>query len=156
LHSDEWWEFENLSHLPVFQKTHWRQAQILSRQLRELNCNFDVREMLKTYPFCACSFRLSQINDWENLPNRLSEIVSNGRRSYRKTLSILSETLAPLFEHFARTERESEFIEAAALLAESISIIERIPLLSHTELVVLGKAIQSMPASPLLQDFAAD
>lgn len=151
LHSDEWWEFENLSALPIFQKTYWEQARTLNRRLSELNCNFDAREMLKNYPFCACSFRLSKTVEWEDLPRRLSELVTQGRKSYRKTLSILNETLKPLFEHLAQTESSKEFVEAARLLNDNISFAVDMPLLGNAELVVLRKAVESMPSAPLLQ-----
>lgn len=151
LQSDEWWEFENLSELPIFQKTHWKKAQNICRQLKELNCSYEVKELLKSFPFCACSFRLSKIREWENLPMALSEIVAAGRRSYRKTLTILSETFAPLFEQFAETEKNGEFVRAARHLSEIIADADHIPLLTNAELVILGKAVQSMPASPLLQ-----
>ncbi|MGI8494277.1 MAG: DUF6079 family protein [Pyrinomonadaceae bacterium] len=151
LRSDEWWEFENLSTLPVFQKTYWNRAQEICRRLKELNCDFNAQEMLKSYPFCACSFRLAQINEWEKLPQRLSEVVIQGRKSYRKTLAILSETLTPLFEHFIQTEKSSEFIEASRLLSENLAEAEKLPTLDNAGLVVLRKAIQSMPSAPLLQ-----
>lgn len=151
LRGDQWWEFENLSDLPIFQKNHWKRAKGLTGRLRELNCGFDVQELLKTHPFCGCSFRLSQIEEWENLPELLSESIARGLRSYRKTLAILAETLIPLFEHFAQTEASEEFAEAARNLAESISAAERIPPLKNAELVILRKVVQAMPASPLLQ-----
>lgn len=151
LQSDEWWEFESLSMLPIFQKNYWSQAQDLCRQLRELNCSFDAEEMLKNYPFCACSFRLSQMSEWENLPQNLTEVISQGRKSYRKTLSILSETLMPLFEHFAMTEKSPEFVDAANRLINNINSAESLPLLNNAELIILRKSVQSMPSSPLLQ-----
>ena len=63
LQSDEWWEFENLSRLTVFQQVHRQEVQKIRRQFRELDCRFDVREMLKTHPFCACSFNLAKIEE---------------------------------------------------------------------------------------------
>jgi len=63
LQSDEWWEFENLSRLTVFQQVHRQEVQKIRRQFRELDCRFDVREMLKTHPFGACSFNLAKIEE---------------------------------------------------------------------------------------------
>jgi hypothetical protein len=151
LQSDEWWEFENLSELSVFQKTHWNQAQKICRRLRELNCAYEVQELLKTYPFCACSFRLSKIGEWERLPKLLEECVAAGRDRYRKTLAILGETLLPVFQQFAQTETSPEFVEAARRLAEIIGDAGQMPLLKNAELVILKKALQAMPSSPLLQ-----
>lgn len=149
--SDEWWEFENLSALPIFQKSYWRQAQKLSRRLKELNCPFNVPALLETEPFCACSFRLSQTAEWENLPQKLAEVVKQGRISYRKTLSILGLTLSPILEDIQKTEKNDEFAAAAAKLAELVGDDREIPLLDNTELVILRKAVQAISATPFLQ-----
>lgn len=149
--SDEWWEFENLSHLPIFHKHYWSEAQKLCGQFKELDCGFDVKEMLKSHPFCACSFSLMQIEGWENLPLVLSKIVENGRKSYRKTLNILSETLIPLLEDFVNLGRETEFTSAAKNLINILSRKEEFRLLTNNELIILNKVTQNMASAPLLQ-----
>ena len=151
MRSDEWWEFENLSNLFIFQKNHWRKAQKLFRQFRELDCSFDVREMLKTHPFCACSFRLSQVAKWEKLTNSLSETIEDGRVSYRKTLVTMTKILIPLLQNFAQNEQPGEFTEAACSLCEIFESGESIRLLTTAELIILSKMIQALPASPLLE-----
>lgn len=149
--SDEWWEFENLSHLPVFHRHYWNEAQKLCTQFKELDCGFDVKEMLKSHPFCACSFSLMQIKGWENLPESLSEIIENGRNSYRKTLNILGETLIPLLEDFVNLGREADFTKAAENLINILSEKEEFRLLTNPELIILNKVTQNMSSSPLLQ-----
>ncbi|MGI9036391.1 MAG: DUF6079 family protein [Pyrinomonadaceae bacterium] len=151
LRGDEWWEFENLSALPIFQKNYWRQAEKISRRLKELNCPFDLPELLETQPFCACSFRLSKINEWEQLPQTLAEIIKQGLTSYRKTISILGLTLSPILENISQTESSPEFVKAAAKLSEILAAEREIPMLDNTELVVLRKAVQAISASPFLQ-----
>ena len=151
MRSDEWWEFENLSHLPVFHKHYWHEAQKLCRQFKELDCGFDVKEMLKSHPFCACSFSLMQIAEWEELPMKLAKAISNGRNSYRKTLRILSQTLIALLEDFVRTGKEIEFKVAAENLIENLRSNEELRLLTNSELIILNKIIQKMPASSQLQ-----
>lgn len=151
MRSDEWWEFENLSSLSIFQKNHWQKAQKICRRFKELDCRSDVRQMLKEHPFCACPFRLSQMKEWENLPRVLAEIVNQGRESYRKTLKILSQTLVPLLEYFGDQTKEVEYAEAALKLADIFKEDREIPLLSTAELIILGKTVKAMPASPLLQ-----
>jgi hypothetical protein len=151
MRSDEWWEFENLSHLPIFHSHYWREAQKLCWQFKELDCGFDVREMLKVHPFCACSFRLSQYSEWEKLPNKLTQVVVEGRQSYRQTLSILRETITPMLESFIESEKDNEFVSAASNLLETLSNRDEISLLSNAELIVLGKIIQGMSVSPMLQ-----
>ncbi len=151
MRSDEWWEFENLSHLPIFHPYYWKEAQKLCWQFRELDCGFDVREMLKIHPCCACSFRLSQINEWEKLPNKLVKIIDDGRQSYRKTLAILRSTLILLLENFIEHQNGDEFKNAASNLLETLEYQNEIKLLTNAELIILGKIIQGMPASSLLQ-----
>ncbi|HEX9961966.1 MAG TPA: DUF6079 family protein [Pyrinomonadaceae bacterium] len=151
MRSDEWWEFENLSSLSIFQKNHWQKAQKICRRFKELDCRSDVRQMLQEHPFCACPFRLSQMKEWENLPRILAETVNQGRRSYRKTLKILSQTLVPLLEYFGDQTKEVEYAEAALKLADIFKEDGEIPLLSTAELIILEKTVKAMPASPLLQ-----
>lgn len=151
MRSDEWWEFENLSSLSIFQKNHWQKAQRICRRFKELDCRSDVRQMLREYPFCACPFRLSQMKEWENLPKSLTETVNQGRESYRKTLKILSQTLVPLLEYFGDQTKEVEYAEAALKLADIFKEDREIPLLSTAELIMLEKTVKAMPASPLLQ-----
>lgn len=150
LEGDEWWEFVNLSHLSIFQKVYWKEAQRIQRQVKDLNCRFDVVDMLQTQPFCACSFNLAQIWEWENLPSALEEIITRGRRSYRKILQMLSQTITSSVEHFARENKEAEFSEAAAHLLEVFRHNAEIPLLTNQELVILQKIFEALPTSPLV------
>ncbi|HSK74779.1 MAG TPA: hypothetical protein VK892_23980, partial [Pyrinomonadaceae bacterium] len=145
LRSDEWWEFENLSHLPIFHSSPWREAQEKCRQFRELDCRFDVREMLKTHPFCACSFNLAQIREWERLPEKLLEAISCGRKSYRRSLSMVSNMLIPIFEKFAKSG--NGFSETARKLIKIFNEKNEIPLFSNDELIVIQKALESIPQS---------
>jgi hypothetical protein len=147
LRSDEWWEFENLSRLSIFHQTFWNEAQKDCRQFRELDCRFDVREMLQTHPFCACSFNLAQIREWEKLPNRLFETVNRGRASYRRTLLMARETLLPIIEKVARNE--NEFAETAGNLDKALKDGGEIPLLTNDELIIIQKALETIPASAL-------
>jgi Family of unknown function (DUF6079) len=151
MRSDEWWEFENLSSLSIFQKNHWQKAQKINRRFKELDCRSDVRQMLQEHPFCACPFRLGQMKEWENLPRILAETVNQGRESYRKTLRILSRTLVPLLEYFGDQTKEVEYAEAALKLADIFKENKEIPLLSTAELIILEKTVKAMPASPLLE-----
>lgn len=150
MRSDDWWEFENLSHLSIFHKHYWDKAQSLCQQFNELDCKFDVKEMLKLHPFCACSFNLSQIPEWENLHLQLVKVVKNGRDSYRNTLRIMKQTLVSLLKDFIQNNKEIEFRTAAANLVAILEEQESFRLLKNSELIVLNKIIQNMPNSPLL------
>lgn len=150
LQSDEWWEFTSLSGLTIFQKVYWKEAQRIHRQIKDLNCRFNVTEMLKTQPFCACSFNLAQIWEWENLPSALEEIITRGRRSYRRILQMLSQTIVAAVERFAAENTDEEFLEASIHLLEIFKEKQEIPLLTNHELVILQRIFESLPTSPLV------
>ena len=143
LRSDEWWEFENLSRLPIARQKYWKEAQKICRQFKELDCRFDVREMLKTHPFCACSFNLSKIRSWERLPLTLQEIIDDGRETYRNALCLMKETLVPLVEKFSVQNRENEFAEASLHLIEILDGSEDAPFFNNNELIILKKIFDS-------------
>ncbi len=151
LRSDGWWEFENLSRLSIFQKTYWNEAQKIYRQIKELNCRFDVREMVKTQPFCACSFNLSKMSEWENLPETLAEHINYGRKNYRKVLQSLSQTLIPQIENFAAENNDEEFFDAAHRLIGVLKEDRETSLLTNNELIVLQKIFDVLPTSPMMQ-----
>ena len=147
LRSDEWWEFENLSRLGGSNQIYWKEAQEICRRFKELNCRFDVREMLKTHPFCACSFNLAKINEWENLPQTLQEIINRGRKTSLQKLRTLTETLVPLIEQFAAKNSDEDFAEAAQHLIQILETGEDIEFLTNNELIILRKIFEHLPAS---------
>ncbi len=145
--SDEWWEFENLSAVPVFPRTFWNEANEICRQFKELNCRFDVKEMLKTHPFCACSFNLAQAVDWEKLPETLQQKVRHGREVYHRILQKLSGVLVPLIEEFAQKNQANEFAESARNLIQVLMTGEQIQPLQNNELIILQKILAVLPSS---------
>ena len=147
---DAWWEFVNLSRLTIFQKVYWKETQRIQRQVKDLNCRYDVKEMLKTQPFCACSFNLAQVWEWENLPVALEEIITRGRKSYRRILQMLNQTLVASVEHFLSENTDGEFTDAAVNLIEVFRNGKEIPLLTNHELVILQKIFEALPTSPLV------
>jgi Family of unknown function (DUF6079) len=151
LQSSEWWEFENLSKISLFHQSYWQKAQKLLQRFNEIGCNFDVREMLRTKPFCACSFQLSNAQTWENLPELLAETIKLGRNSYRRTLRILGQHLLPLAESFAAAEQSGEFAESAKTITNIFRQNIEIPLLANSDLQVLRKITTMLPNSIVLQ-----
>jgi hypothetical protein len=151
MRSDAWWEFENLSRLPIFPGIYWDKVGKIRRRLRELDCHFSVRDMLQTHPFCACSFNLSQISEWERLPQKLEETIEDGRKSYRRILLALSDTVAQLVSHFAKRENDDEYTAAATQLLEIFVAGREIPPLDNLQLTVLQKSFENLPASILIK-----
>lgn len=145
LRSDEWWEFENLSHFQIFQQRFWNEAEKNCRQFRELDCRFDVRAILKTHPFCACSFNLTQIREWEKLPALLRETIIRGRVSYRRTMMSARGVLIPVFEQLANTQ--NEFSAPARTLENYLKDGKEIPPLTNDELFVMQKALKAVPTN---------
>jgi len=143
LRGDEWWEFENLSALPIFSDSHWKKAQLLKLKFGELDCRGEIRDVLKTQPTCVCSFRLLDIDDWKNVGEELRDTIQSGRQSYRKTLKLLAETLKPIFQKLAESEKDRELSEAAASLVTAIAQEDSSPF-NNAQLVMLRKAISTM------------
>ncbi len=148
--SDEWWEFENLSRNPIFHDHHRIEAEKICRQFKELDCGFDVKEMLKLHPFCACSFSLFQISEWEILPAKLMMIVEKGREGYRHTLRLLKEAIIPSLEDFIENGKDKDFVKEAQNLVDILEGRSEFRLLNHQELIILNKIIQNLSVVPLL------
>jgi hypothetical protein len=151
MQSNEWWEFENLSRLPIFSQVYWREAQHICQQFRELDCRFSVREMLQTHPFCACSFNLAKISEWENLPQTLQITIDKARKSYRKILLTLKDTLIQLIAHFGNRPMDAEYSTAAKRMIEMFRQGNAIPTLNNAELIILQKAFENLPTSLMLK-----
>lgn len=149
--SDQFWEFENLSKLPIFQTHFRRKTDKILRQFAEFDCSFDVRENLKSHPFCACSFNLAKINEWESLPKTLFSTIEAGRKSYRRTLLMLSKVLVEKLESFARNTDNQEFVVAAADLIEMFEMKKAIPFLSMNQIIILGDVLENIDSSTLLE-----
>ncbi len=120
LKSDEWWEFEFLSKLQVFNTVHWKKAQKIVRRYRELKCAFDVRANLISHPFCACSFNLTSMNELAKLANSLANTVEAGRRSYRSTLKTMHEFIEQQIIDVAAKKENPEMRNDAESLIESL------------------------------------
>jgi hypothetical protein len=146
----EWWEFENLSKLQIFQPHYRRETQKILKQFMEFDCSFNVRENLKTHPFCACSFNLAKINEWENLPKNLFSLIDSGRKSYRRTLMMLSDILIQSIEPLTKNGQNREFAEASNELIKMLSQNIEIPLFLMNHLIILNKVLEDMPSSPFL------
>lgn len=118
--SDEWWEFENLSKMTLFPKSFGKNVTAICKQFKELNCRFDVKEMLKTHPFCACSFSLSEMERWESLPESLIEELNAARAAYRNVLRKAAKVLSAAAESAAQKNRSNEFASALQSLMNAI------------------------------------
>jgi hypothetical protein len=151
MQSNEWWEFENLSKAEVFPRIYAEKAQMIRERMKDLNCGFDVRTLLKAKPFCACSFRLTQMDEWEDLPQILQDTVNEGRNSYRRTIQMLKEPLVKILQDMAKKEKDADILKSINWLGEVVSKNQALPLLGNTEIRILAEALQELPASIILK-----
>lgn len=138
---DFWWEFERLSAIPVFQDVYWRKSQKILGQLRELDCSFDVRKHLNNHPFCACSFNLSRMHEWEDLPDDLARLVEHALEGYRKTLSLLGPDLSKRLKEFVKNEEDDEALNVAKSLLKAVENDDFSAKFSTEQLAILHKVI---------------
>jgi hypothetical protein len=151
MQSNEWWEFENLSKVEVFPRSFAEKAEGIRERMKDLNCGFDVRTLLKSKPFCACSFRLTQMDEWENLPQILQDTVNEGRNAYRRTVQMLAEPLAKILQDMAGKEKDPDLLKSIKWLGEVVSKNQALPLLGNTEIRLLAEALRALPASIVLK-----
>ena len=150
--SDHWWEFENLSTLPIVEPTYWEEAKNLCRELRQLDCRFDVAQMIQVHPFCACSFSLGMADYWSSLPDTLSGTIENGLRSYRRTLRAMGGRIIPMINELSSSFGDAESQQAAANLVETISGSREFGSLTTRELQILRKVFEgASPLNPVIE-----
>lgn len=151
MQSNEWWEFNNLSKVNIFPQIYADKVQDLREKVKDLGCAYDVRSLLRSKPFCACSFRLTEMRDWENLPKTLLSVVNEGRNSYRRTIHLLREPLVNILGERARKEKDEMLLKSINWLRDVLANGQQLPLLGNTEIRVLAEALNEMPASAILQ-----
>ncbi len=149
--SDEWWEFSNLAKITIFHPKSWKSAQAICLEIKNLSCGYDVRDMLKKKPFCACGFKFNDSETWENLAETLTETMVQGRKTYRTILKSLNVVLIPNLNETAKTEQNTEFAKSAEKLLNIFSQNSEIPMLNNTDLRVLENALKAIPFSTLLE-----
>ncbi len=82
--SDDWLEFENLSQKPTFDGRHMAKARSIIREINQLECHVNTKEILNTQPRCICSFSFAGARHWQQFPDLLSKTMKAGLEAYRK------------------------------------------------------------------------
>jgi hypothetical protein len=141
MRSDEWWEFENLSHIAIFDPSLATGVEHLRRQFAELDCEFPVREALQARPFCRCSFGIARERQWERLPETLSSSIQHALLRYRETLVEEKATITPLLQKFESDSSDKTIAAAATSLLDALRKGEGMPTFSLVQLQVLQKAL---------------
>jgi hypothetical protein len=78
IRSNQWAVFENLASSASQGSECFAAAKNLIRELRQLDCQNDVRQHLTDRPFCGCSFSLREAERLEKLPDELRSLVDAG------------------------------------------------------------------------------
>lgn len=141
MRSDEWWEFENLARVSVFDPMIGIEVSDLRGLFGQLDCSFAVREALQKRPFCRCSFGLSKEKDWERLPERLNQAIQRGLREFRSTLFNERKRILPLLEKLESDSSDQEITSTAGFLINTIRTGSELPKLSLIQIQVLQKAL---------------
>jgi len=141
LRTDDWWEFENLARIAIFDPKPAAAIVDIRRKFGELDCDFAVREALQERPFCRCSFGIANEKKWEALPELLSEAISNALRAYRETLMNEQPAVTSLLKKIENDSSDEAAANAAKHLIDSLGKGEELPRLSLIELQVLQRAL---------------
>ncbi|MEO7674551.1 MAG: DUF6079 family protein [Pyrinomonadaceae bacterium] len=137
LRSDEWWEFELLSGLPVFDPNFLHTAGEYQRRIQELDCRIDSKEILQKQPFCLCTFSLNKSVDCGHLPSVLKDTVREGLRSFRSVLSKNSDDLIKSVESLSDKTTDTELQTASTQLVSALSKGGDIPPFTDLQLKIL-------------------
>ena len=141
MRSDDWWEFENLGRIVLFDQKIASEVAAIRRSFDELDCSFAVRDALQKRPFCKCSYGLSREREFEALPERLSIAIQRGLRSYKETLVNEQKKVTPLLEKVLSDTRDPEVSATATQLIDAIRKGDELPRLSLIDLQVLQQAL---------------
>ena len=148
LRSDEWWEFENLARVSIFDPTPAALIHDIRRQFDELDCNFGVREALQERPFCRCSFGIAAERRWERLPETLSDTIHHALRSYRETLVNQREVIVPLLEKIESESSDTAVSGAARELIVALQKNDQPRTFSLLQIQILQKALGTSASAP--------
>ena len=149
--SDEWWEFESLSKLPIFKDLHWKRTRKILRQFRALECGFDLKENLNLQPFCACAFNLAQMTELAKLSKTLSKTMKTGRKSYRNTLYLMNKAVTKSMLGNANVKEDKGLKAEAVKLVKVLENSGSEKLLSHDQLSILHLALNAENQSATVQ-----
>lgn len=136
--SDQWWQFENLSALRLFDSRWWETAETLRNQIADVSCKSSVREALKQRPFCSCGFDLSSAALVESLPERLESTISEGLANYRKLMIADRPRIAALVESSLKSSDERA---TAVKLSDKLGSESELESLTPEEFVILRAAL---------------
>lgn len=121
LRSPEWREFEALSELSILNTRYRDEAEHLVQCTQNMRCALPVRQLLAERPSCDCMFRLGRRASLKRLPQELQETVEVGLGAARRTLQLMSASLASALERLAQSAETEEARVHALHLSEAFA-----------------------------------
>mgnify|MGYP000165051448 FL=1 len=137
--------------MPIFQQNYWQKTQKLLKQFRRLDCSFDVNESLKSKPFCACFFSLAKIDEMVRLPKSLSDTIHFGRKSYLRTISMMSDHIVKATEEKIKGEKDKEFVKNAKDLIKTLQKKDSDYVFANEQFMVLHAVLNSIASSTSIE-----
>jgi hypothetical protein len=147
MRGDDWWEFENLGRIVLFDRNISAEVASIRRSFAELDCSFAVRDALQKRPFCRCSFGLLREKEFETLPERLSYAIGRGLREYRGVLFNEQKQVIPLLEKVESAAVDKDIAGTATFLIDTLRKGAELPKLSLVQLQVLQLALGTASAA---------
>lgn len=147
LASDEWWEFLNLSRLPILRDDHLQKARNIVSRIRALRCTNDIRERLLERPFCDCGFKLAEAGDQHLLPKELIAVVLQGSDSYKRTLHAAAAVLGPILEAVGEGSEDEALRSAASSARRKITSKGDTAVFTTEEMQQLSRACERIADS---------
>ncbi len=86
LQSDLWSTFTEISSIPFFGRAHMESALALVREIRNMACECDVKQILETQPHCICGFSLVNKKTVNDIIGELNMIVTSALNLFREKL----------------------------------------------------------------------
>ncbi|HLL72034.1 MAG TPA: hypothetical protein VK363_11405 [Pyrinomonadaceae bacterium] len=150
LRGAEWRDFEALAGLPFVAPQLWEEAAALVAEVRNVECDLPVAQMLARHPRCACSFRLARADEFLEAATRLAETTERGRTAYRRTLTHFASHLTRALNQLATETTDAATASRAYALAHLFVQRQTPALLTHADARLIARAFeQTPPAQPL-------
>ncbi len=151
--TDLWTTFADLSSIQWFGRHDMEQAMTHIRELRNAECEADVREILAVQPFCDCSFTLTDSADADRLIEELGHTVAQGMDYFRHKLLEQRAEFSSALNEAAAKGHDDETLSKLTALPSFLETNRDFPQLSARDIHVLKVAAGGLDMSiPLHAD----
>lgn len=135
--SEKWWYFSKSLRVPMIKEKYWHRVREFRHRISKLDCNFDTNASLATQPFCQCSFRLSEKDIWERLPQHLWEEIERGLDAFSSLVAANGELLSEKLAAFGKRAKDRIEADAAKGLIKQLQSGTALNRLSELQMDVL-------------------